>query len=67
VSGCGGHGGQKVAQPSRTAEVNPVYEFGYEGWGYTLVDITEQILTITSYGVDWDSVKKVDSVTLNLK
>ena len=39
VSGCGGHGGQKIAQPTRSAGVNPTYEFGYEGWGYTLVDI----------------------------
>jgi hypothetical protein len=67
VTGCGGHGGQKVTQPTRTSGVNPTYEFGYEGWGYTLVDITEEALTITSYGVDWDSVKKVDSVTVNLK
>jgi hypothetical protein len=67
VSGCGGHGGQKLSQPSRTAGTNPVYEFGYEGWGYTLVDITEQALTITSYGVDWNSVKKIDSVTVELK
>jgi hypothetical protein len=64
VTGCGGHGGQKVTQPTRTANLNPTYEFGYEGWGYTLVDITEQALTITSYGVDWDSVKKVHSVNL---
>jgi hypothetical protein len=67
VSGCGGHGGQKLSQPSRTAGTNPVYEFGYKGWGYTLVDITEQALTITSYGVDWNSVKKIDSVTVELK
>jgi Calcineurin-like phosphoesterase len=67
VSGCAGHGGQKVAQPTRSAGVNPTYELGYEGWGYTLVDITEQALTITSYGVDWDSVEKVDGVTVNLK
>jgi hypothetical protein len=66
VSGCGGHGGQKVNQPTRAPGQNPIYEFGYEGWGYTLVDITEQTVTITSYGVDWDSVNKIDSVTFNL-
>ena len=66
VSGCGGHGGQKVSQPTRAPGQNPTYEFGYEGWGYTLVDITEQTVTITSYGVDWDSVNKIDSVTFAL-
>ena len=66
VSGCAGHGGQKLSQPTRTSGQNPTYEFGYEGWGYTLVDISEKTLTITSYGVDWDSVNKVDSVSVDL-
>jgi hypothetical protein len=66
VSGCGGHGGQKVGQPTRAPGQNPTYEFGYEGWGYTLVDITGQEVTITSYGVDWNSINRIDSVTFNL-
>ena len=64
VSGCAGHGGQILA-PAKTGG-NPVYEFGYQGWGYTSLQITAQALTINSYGVDWNSIKKVDTVTVAL-
>jgi hypothetical protein len=65
VSGCGGHGGQAVAPvpPSRVG--NPVYEFGYDGWGYTKVRITATTMDIMSYGVDPQTVKMIDTVSIN--
>jgi len=69
VSGCGGHGGQAVAKVSKVPGSNPAYEFGYVGWGYTMATISSKNLTLTSYGVDWDSkmnvtTKQVDTVTI---
>jgi hypothetical protein len=68
VSGCAGHGGQKIAAPGKAAGGNPKYEFGYEGWGYTIAQVTAKTVTITSYGVDpkVTGKKKLDSVTINL-
>lgn len=59
VSGCGGHGGQKVPAATGKATGDHTYEFGYEGWGYTKAEITKTDMTITSYGVDWNSIKPV--------
>ena len=58
VTGCGGHGGQVVAAPSNNSSNNPMYEFGYKGWGYTKVVIDPKSMVITSYGV-------VDDTTTN--
>ena len=67
VSGCGGHGGQKVATAGSAPGGNPTFDFAYEGWGYTKAVITQKALTITSYGVDATSTKQVDSVTITLQ
>lgn len=66
VSGCGGHGDQRVSASVGVTEGDHTYEFAYQGWGYTKAEITRDSLTITSYGVDWGSVKEVDRVTLEL-
>jgi hypothetical protein len=58
VTGCGGHGGQTVGALGQSAGANPVYNFGYEGWGYTKIVINAKSLTINSYGV-------VDDTTTN--
>jgi Calcineurin-like phosphoesterase len=65
VSGCGGHGGQKVATAGGAPGSNPTFDFAYEGWGYTKAVVTQSAMTITSYGVDGGSAKEVDSVTIN--
>jgi hypothetical protein len=67
VTGCGGHGGQVVSSATKKAGSNPVYEFGYKGWGYTKVVASANTLKIISYGVDWDAISQVDvPVTVNL-
>jgi hypothetical protein len=66
VSGCGGHGGQVVTPPPKIKTGNPVYEFSYQGWGYTTLQITAGGMTITSHGVDASSSKVVDSVSIRL-
>ncbi len=66
VSGCGGHGGQTVAPTNKIASTNPTYDFAYEGWGYTTIRITSETLTITSYGVDSNALKQVDTKTVNI-
>jgi hypothetical protein len=74
VTGCGGHGGQTVAKAGTAPGFNPTFDFAYQGWGYTKAVITQNTLTITSYGVDWDPtkqvdnliIKQVDSVTISL-
>jgi hypothetical protein len=66
VSGCGGHGGQQVPKAGSAPGSNPSFDFSYKGWGYTKANVTEKNLTITSYGVDSDSIKQVDNVTINL-
>lgn len=60
VTGCGGHGGQTVAAPSHNPGTNPVYEFGYKGWGYTKLAIDAKSLAITSYGVVDDTANQLD-------
>ena len=50
VTGCAGHGGQTLSTVFKKPG-NPVYEFGYKGWGYTKLVATAKKLTITSYGV----------------
>ena len=64
VTGCGGHGGQFVPAVKPQPNANPVFEFSYQGWGYTKAVITPNNLTLTSYAVDWDSIKQADSVTV---
>jgi hypothetical protein len=66
VSGCGGHGGQIVAPVPKQKTGNPVYEFSYQGWGYTTLHITPTQMTITSHGVDASSSKVIDSVSIRL-
>ena len=68
VSGCAGHGGQKIAPAGTAAGGDAKYEFGYEGWGYTIAQVTAKTVTITSYGVDpkGKGKKKVDSVAWKL-
>lgn len=67
VSGCAGHGGQRVSAPGPGAVGDSKYEFGYEGWGYTVAKVTEKTVIITLYGVKPEGGKKVeDSVTVNL-
>jgi hypothetical protein len=70
ISGCGGHGDQKVAPVNGQGNVVPngdhTYDFGYQGWGYTTVVITNKSLTITSYGVDWNSTKELRSISVDL-
>jgi hypothetical protein len=69
VSGCAGHGGQKVAPPGKGAVGDSKYEFGYEGWGYTIAQVTEKTVLVTSYGVDPKATgkKRVDSVSIDLQ
>lgn len=68
VTGCGGHGGQVVSSEVKKPGSNPVYEFGYKGWGYTKVVIDAKSLVITAYGVvDDTTTHKLDvPVTVNL-
>ena len=66
VTGCGGHGGQVIAKAPGAAGANPLYAFGYEGWGYTRVDVTARDFTIKSYSVDWTTITEKDSVTYNI-
>ncbi len=67
VSGCGGHGDQKVATTTGVTTGESKYEFGYQGWGYTRVDVSTGTLTITSYGVDWNRTRQIDSVTVRIQ
>ena len=66
VTGCGGHGGQVIAKAPGGAGANPFYEFGYQGWGYTRVEVTAKDFTISSYGVAWTATTKVDGVTYQI-
>lgn len=66
VSGCAGHGGQAVAPAPAHKGGNPVYEFGYQGWGYTTLRITKDSLTITLHGVDPQTNRVVDTVSFPL-
>ncbi len=66
VTGCGGHGGQTVAPVPAVKTGNPVYEFSYEGWGYTTVKVTHAAMTITSYSVDAGGAKLIDTCTNQL-
>lgn len=68
ISGCGGHGGQSVDPIKKTPGMNPTYDFGYKGWGYSMVKVTSSTLTITSFGVDQNGAsQQVDTTTVNLK
>ena len=62
VTGCGGHGGQAVAPVPPHKGGNPVYEFSYQGWGYTTLTITAASMTITSHAVDAGTNKVIDTV-----
>lgn len=66
VSGCGGHGGQTVAPANKNSGNNPVYEFGYMGWGYTTAKITNTAITITSYGVDANATHELETTSVPL-
>lgn len=68
VTGCAGHGGQKITIPKTAAVGDSKYEFGYEGWGYTIAQVTAKTVTITSYGVDpkGKGKKRVDFGTWKL-
>jgi hypothetical protein len=66
VTGCGGHGGQTIAPSPGQAGDNPYYEFGYNGWGYTIAEITPTAVTITSRGVAQQAVHQIDTVTIPL-
>ena len=64
VSGCAGHGGQAVNPANPQAGGNPVFEFSRAGWGYTKVFVNSAYFRLTSYGVDWNSIEQVDTVTV---
>ena len=64
VSGCGGHGGQVVDKGVGAVKGDHKYDVGYEGWGYTKADITNNSLDITSYGLEADGLKTVDTVSV---
>lgn len=66
VSGCAGHGGQRVPKANGIPGSNPSFDFSYKGWGYTKTTITANTVTITSYAVEADSAKQIDSVTIKL-
>jgi len=66
VSGCGGHGGQAVAPVAANRGGNPVYEFSYQGWGYTTLTVTGTSMTISSHGVDTGTNKVIDTVRVGL-
>jgi 3',5'-cyclic AMP phosphodiesterase CpdA len=66
VSGCGGHGGQAVAPAPPHKAGNPVYEFSYQGWGYTTLTVTASSMTITSHGVDAGTNRVIDTVRVGL-
>ena len=68
VTGCGGHGGQTVNTTFKLPGSNPVYAFGYKGWGYTKVVADAKSLKITSYGVvDDNTTNALDvPITVNL-
>jgi hypothetical protein len=68
VTGCGGHGDQTVSPPGKKTGSNPVYEFGYKGWGYAKVVIDAKSLVITLYAVvDDKTTTELDvPITVNL-
>ena len=66
VSGCGGHGGQTVDKNVGVVKDDHKYEFGYEGWGYTKVEVTANSFNITSYGLEPAGLKQVDTVPVPL-
>ena len=66
VTGCGGHGGQRVDPVPTNKSGNPVYEFSYEGWGYTTLQITANAMKITSHGVDAQTSRVIDTTSINL-
>ncbi|MGA9118383.1 MAG: metallophosphoesterase [Bacteroidota bacterium] len=67
VSGCGGHGGQRVDPVQEKPGENPVYQFGYMGWGYSTLRVEGTKVTITSYGVSWDKKEEIDGLTFHLQ
>lgn len=67
ISGCGGHGDQKVGPATGPTNGDHSYDFGYQGWGYTKVEVTPVSMTITSYGVDWDSINELRSIVVDLE
>ncbi|HTY57877.1 MAG TPA: metallophosphoesterase [Bacteroidota bacterium] len=66
VTGCAGHGGQAVAPPPAHKSGNPEYDFSYEGWGYTKVQVTAHDLKILSYGVDAAGARLIDTFQTGL-
>jgi len=58
IYGCLGHGGQTIATKFPVAAGDHTYEFGYKGYGYALVTVNKQSLTLNAYGVDWDANNK---------
>ena len=55
--------GQVIARALGAAGSNPLYVFGYKGWGYTLAEISAQSFPLKSYGVDGIKVALVDTCT----
>jgi hypothetical protein len=43
-----------------------VYEFSYQGWGYTTLTVTASSMTITSHGVDAGTNRVIDTVRVGL-
>ena len=66
VSGCGGHGGQVVSGKPGVIDAETNYDFAYKGWGYSKAEITKDSLAITSYGVEGQTAKQIDNVTVPL-
>jgi len=66
VSGNGGHGDQTVSPDTGKTTGDCTYDFAYQGWGYTKLEIDKDSITISSYGVDWNSTKQIHSVTVPL-
>lgn len=65
VFGCIGHGDQHVDSEFPKASGDHVYEFGYKGYGYGLVTVTQKSLTINAFGVDWDATGKAVSKSID--
>jgi hypothetical protein len=66
VTGCAGHGGQTVAPAPANKTGNPEFDFSYEGWGYTKLQVTANALKISSYGVDVQGAKLIDAYSAYL-
>ncbi len=55
IYGCLGHGGQGIGTTFPVTTGDHTYEFGYKGYGYALVTVTAQSVTLNAYGVDWNA------------